>query len=91
MRTVNCSVLAKPDGPVRCTLPCRAQLRALFIAGAVPSALRCTARCRGICQTYLALAREGHTDGDGVPPYVEGEFRRYLECGILAHGSGVTD
>jgi hypothetical protein len=32
------------------------------------------------------LAREGHTDGDGVPQYVEGEFRRYLECGILAHG-----
>ena len=22
----------------------------------------------------------------GLPQYVEGEFRRYLECGILAHG-----
>jgi hypothetical protein len=37
-------------------------------------------------ETYLALAREGHDDGEGVPGYVEGEFRRYLECGILAHG-----
>ena len=37
-------------------------------------------------ETYLALAREGHDDGEGVPRYVEGEFRRYLECGILARG-----
>jgi hypothetical protein len=37
-------------------------------------------------ETYLELAREGHDDGGGVPEYVEGEFRRYLECGILAHG-----
>ena len=42
-------------------------------------------------ETYLALAREGHEDGGGVPQYVEGEFRRYLRCGILAHGSSVTD
>jgi hypothetical protein len=41
---------------------------------------------QGHLETYLALARDGHTDGDGVPRYVEGEFRRYLECGILAHG-----
>jgi hypothetical protein len=32
------------------------------------------------------LAHAGHTDEGGVPQYVEGEFRRYLECGILAHG-----
>ena len=25
--------------------------------------------------------------GERVPPYVEGECRRYLECGILAHAS----
>jgi len=41
---------------------------------------------QGHLETYLGLAREGHTDGDGVPPYVERELRRYLECGILAHG-----
>ena len=41
---------------------------------------------QGHLETYLALAREGHTDEDGVPQYVEREFRRYLECGILAHG-----
>jgi len=37
---------------------------------------------QGHLETYLALARDGHTDGQGVPKYVEGEFRRYLECGI---------
>ena len=37
-------------------------------------------------ETYLALARAGHDDGGGVPQYVQREFRRYLECGILAHG-----
>ena len=41
---------------------------------------------QGHLETYLALAREGHDDGGGVPHYVEREFRRYLECGILAHG-----
>jgi hypothetical protein len=35
-------------------------------------------------ETWLALAGEG--DGDPVPAHVEREFRRYLECGILAHG-----
>ena len=34
--------------------------------------------------TWLMLAGEG--DGDPVPAHVEREFRRYLECGILAHG-----
>jgi hypothetical protein len=37
-------------------------------------------------ETYLALARQGHEDGGGVAQHVEGEFRRHLECGILAHG-----
>ena len=36
-------------------------------------------------ETWLAQCREGHDDGP-VPPYVEREFRRYLECGVLAHG-----
>ena len=37
-------------------------------------------------ETWLAPCREGH-DGDGpVPEYVEREFRRYLDCGILACG-----
>lgn len=39
----------------------------------------------GHFETYLALAREGHFDAEGVPAYVEREFRRYLTCGILAH------
>ena len=36
--------------------------------------------------TWFALAGEGDGDGDPVPSHVEREFRRYLECGILAHG-----
>jgi hypothetical protein len=41
---------------------------------------------QGYLETYLALARAGHEDGEGVPQCVEREFRRYPECGILAHG-----
>ena len=41
---------------------------------------------QGHLETYLGLAREGRIDGDGVAHYVERAFRRYLECGILAHG-----
>jgi hypothetical protein len=37
-------------------------------------------------EPWLAHCREGD-DGDGpVPEYVEREFRRYLDCGILACG-----
>jgi Transposase zinc-binding domain len=39
-------------------------------------------------ETWLAQCRDGHDDNDDgpVPPYVEREFRRYLECGFLARG-----
>jgi hypothetical protein len=38
-------------------------------------------------ETYLAMAAgEDDCDGQRVPAYVEREFRRYLECGILAYG-----
>jgi ribosomal protein S27AE len=36
--------------------------------------------------TWLALARDGQDDADAVPGYIEREFRRCLQCGILAHG-----
>ncbi len=36
--------------------------------------------------TWLALRREGCDDDDAVSGHVEREFRRYLACGILAHG-----
>ena len=36
-------------------------------------------------------AAKGHDDDGPVPAHVEREFRRYLECGILAHGSVVAD
>lgn len=35
-------------------------------------------------EAYLAPAGEDDCDGQRVPAYVEREFRRYLECGILA-------
>ena len=39
-------------------------------------------------QTHLAIWLALHNDGAGetAPAATEREFRRYLECGILAHG-----
>ncbi len=37
-------------------------------------------------ETWLVQCRDGHDDAGPVPAYVEREFRRYLECGIPAHG-----
>ncbi len=39
--------------------------------------------------TWLAHSREGYGDDGSVPAHVEREFRRYLECCILAHGFGL--
>jgi hypothetical protein len=36
--------------------------------------------------TFLELADARSGDGRGLPKYVKEAFRRYLECGILAHG-----
>jgi Transposase zinc-binding domain/Putative transposase len=42
---------------------------------------------QGPLETYLAASRTAEdADFDPVPRFVEREFRRYLECGILAHG-----
>ncbi len=40
-------------------------------------------------ETFLAQV-ELET-GAGLPEFVQEEFEAFLECGILAHGSGVTD
>ena len=37
-------------------------------------------------ETFLAHAAESDPMGDGVPSWVERDFRAYLRCGILAHG-----
>ncbi len=37
-------------------------------------------------ETWLALRPGECDDADAVPGYVERDFPRYLECGILAHG-----
>jgi len=37
-------------------------------------------------ETWLARSREACPDDDPIPAWVEEEFRRYLTCGILAHG-----
>lgn len=55
------------------------------IAAASPSVPCSTAPCRATWATWLELTRDS-ASGSSVPAHVEGEFRRYLECGILAHG-----
>jgi hypothetical protein len=35
-------------------------------------------------ETFLARARG--PDGDGYPRFVEQEFRKYIDCGVLGHG-----
>jgi Putative transposase/Transposase zinc-binding domain len=37
-------------------------------------------------ETFLAESRARSEDGSGWPTFVEFEFRRYLDCGILANG-----
>jgi hypothetical protein len=38
-------------------------------------------------QTFLAQARDQNPNGCGMPSFIEREFTRYLECGVLA-GNG---
>jgi hypothetical protein len=37
-------------------------------------------------ETFLADAAAADSHGEGVPRWVEDDFRAYLRCGILAHG-----
>jgi DNA-directed RNA polymerase subunit RPC12/RpoP len=37
-------------------------------------------------ETWLARREAAESESGGAPAWVEGELRRYLECGILAHG-----
>jgi hypothetical protein len=37
-------------------------------------------------ETFLAGTPRPTPDGDGVPRWIEDDFRAYLRCGILAHG-----
>ena len=41
-------------------------------------------------KTFLVQVQVELETGAGLPEFVE-EFDAFLECGILAHGSGVTD
>lgn len=40
---------------------------------------------QGHLETWLAGCREEDEDGFPVAGYIELDFRKYLECGILAH------
>jgi hypothetical protein len=43
----------------------------------------------GVVRTHLAdflAAVDARTDGSGLPPFVTAEFRKFLRCGVLAHG-----
>ncbi len=42
-------------------------------------------------ETWLDTTREANPDFDPIPQYVERDLRKFLECGILAHGYTVTD
>ena len=37
-------------------------------------------------ETFLALCRENAWEQEPMPAFAEEQFRRYLKCGILAHG-----
>jgi hypothetical protein len=37
-------------------------------------------------ETWLTQAREADPDSDPIPRFVERDLRKYLDCGILAHG-----
>jgi len=41
---------------------------------------------QGHLETWLAGCREVDEEGFSVAGYIEQDFRKYLECGILAHG-----
>lgn len=55
-----------------------------------PETLSNLARCLSLFETWHELASAGQFDGQGdhhTPrPYVRQTFRKYLECGIFAHG-----
>ncbi|MES9857864.1 MAG: hypothetical protein ABW166_14880 [Sedimenticola sp.] len=42
-------------------------------------------------ESWLAHQREAYPDDDPVPRYVARDLRKYLECGILAHGFAYMD
>ncbi len=37
-------------------------------------------------ETFLALCAEGDPMGEWLPGFVEQDFRKFLDCGILAQG-----
>lgn len=41
---------------------------------------------RAHLETFLARAEESDPDGRGVPSNAPAELRRFVECGVLAHG-----
>ena len=41
---------------------------------------------RNHLETFLTDSRDRSPEGSGWPSFVEAEFRRYLDCGILANG-----
>ncbi|MEN8260459.1 MAG: hypothetical protein ABFS02_07720, partial [Pseudomonadota bacterium] len=49
----------------------------------------CTAAYRIVqhhLETWLAFARAANPDYDPIPHHVEHDLRKFLGCGILAHG-----
>lgn len=78
--------------------PTHSQLHAGGLSGSKPKRYKlrhpeCTQLCRTTAEhlePWLDLASAGKFDGQGdhhtPKPYVRQAFRKYLECGIFAHG-----
>jgi hypothetical protein len=48
----------------------------------------------GVVRTHLIEfleALNAETDGSGIPGCVVSEFRKFLRCGVFAHGFAVTE
>ena len=41
---------------------------------------------QGHLETWLSGCRQADEEGSPIAAYIEQDFRKYLECGILAHG-----
>ncbi|MDP3537537.1 MAG: transposase [Azonexus sp.] len=64
--------------------PSREPLRASHLSSSPASTHRALPRRAVSPATWLKLAQD--ESGRSAPAHVEREFRRYIECGILAHG-----
>ncbi len=83
-RVAAASEKGSPEDPRRAGLHAAAMLAGARIDLDVAAAA--DQQLRAHLENWLAHCCEGHEHAGRVPAYVERKFRRYLECGVLAHG-----